>query len=72
MAWKKVEKYSLGYDIPNKKFLFDYQLEGSGTVQQIFPSPEEFVGLAEMFRTAGAVNFNTDGNYFATALKKVG
>ncbi len=43
-----------------------------GTVYQIFPSPEEFVGLADTFRNEGPINFNTSGKYFVTAAEEIG
>ena len=72
MAWKRVARYSLGFNIVSSEFYFYYRLEGETTTQQIFPSPEEFLALADMFRNEGPVNFNTDGNYFVTAPEIVG
>lgn len=72
MAWKRVDKYWLGYSITKKKFYFYYRLQGEGTVYQIFPSPEEFVGLADTFRNEGPINFNTSGKYFVTAAEEIG
>ena len=72
MAWKLVDKYRLGYSISKKQFYFYYQLKGNGTVYQFFPSPEEFVGLADMFRNEGPINFNTDAKYFVTAAEEIG
>jgi hypothetical protein len=72
MAWIKVESYSLGYSIKDKKFLFNYNLEGDKAVYQIFPTAEEFIGLADMFRNEGPVNFNSTGNYFTTDSEAVG
>jgi hypothetical protein len=72
MAWKTVDRYYLGYNIVTREFYFYYQLEGETTTQQILPSPEEFLALADMFRNEGPVNCNTDGNYFVTAPEVVG
>jgi len=72
MAWKIVDKYWLGYSLPKKKFYFYYRLQGEGAVYQIFPTPEEFVGLADMFRNECPINFNTDGKYFVTAAEEIG
>lgn len=72
MAWKKVDKYILGYSVRRKQFYFYYQLEGENRVIQIFPSPEEFIGLADMFRNEGPISYNTGGQYFCTAPEEVG
>jgi hypothetical protein len=72
MAWKMVDKYRLGYSIPKKEFYFYYSLQGETVVYQFFPSPEEFVALADMFRNEGPINFNTDGKYFITAAEEIG
>jgi len=72
MAWKRVARYSLGYNIVAREFYFYNRFEGETTMQQLFPSPEEFLALADMFRNEGPVNFNTDGNYFVTGPEEVG
>jgi hypothetical protein len=72
MAWKRVVRYNLGYSIPRREFLFYYQFEGETSVTQIFPTPEEFLALADMFRNERPINFNTDGNYFVTGSEPVG
>jgi hypothetical protein len=72
MPWKRVANYSLGYSIPNKHFYFYYTLVDEGTLYQIFPSPQEFVALSDMFRNEGPINFNTDGKYFTSAAEEVG
>jgi hypothetical protein len=72
MAWKRVARYSLGYNIVAREFYFYYRLEGETGMQQIFPSPEEFLALADMFTDEGPVNLNIDGNYFVTATELVG
>ncbi|MBX3641415.1 MAG: hypothetical protein KF888_13140 [Nitrosomonas sp.] len=72
MAWIRVDKYWLGYSISKKSFYFYYSLQGDGTVHQFFPSPEEFIALADMFRNEGPINFNTDGKYFVTAAEEIG
>lgn len=72
MAWKKVEKYWLGYGQPTKQFFFYYQLEGDNTVHQFFPTPAEFSALADMFRNEGPISYSTDGKYFVTASENVG
>lgn len=72
MAWKKVEKYYLGYGITKRSFYFYYKLHGENTVHQFFPTPEEFIGLSDMFRNEGPISFNTDGNYFVTASEEIG
>ena len=72
MAWKRVDKYWLGYSIPKKSFYFYYMLQGGGSVHQFFPSPEEFIALADMFRNEGPINFNTNGKYFVTAAEEIG
>lgn len=72
MAWKKVDNYRLGYGIVKRSFYFYYKLEGEGSVYQIFPTPEEFVGLSDMFRNEGPIYFNTIGKYFVTGAEEVG
>ena len=72
MAWKKVENYWLGYSVPKRSFYFYYKLQGENSVYQIFPTPDEFVGLSDMFRNEGPINFNTNGKYFVTAAEEIG
>ena len=72
MAWKRVANYALGYSIPKKQFYFYYWLVGDNAAYQIFPSSQEFLALADMFRNEGPINFNTNGNYFASASEQVG
>lgn len=72
MAWKRVESYWLGYGLPTKQFYFYYQLAGDSSVHQMFPTPEEFFALADMFRNEGPISFNTDGQYFSSAPEEVG
>lgn len=72
MAWKSVENYSLGYSIPKKQFYIYYKLVGDAVSHQFFPSPQEFVGLSDMFRNEGPISFNTDGSYFITGAEQVG
>ena len=72
MAWKTVDNYWLGYSVPKKQFYFYYKLANDSLVYQIFPSPEEFMALADMFRNEGPMNFNTVGNYFVSAAEQIG
>jgi hypothetical protein len=72
MAWKRVENYWLGYSLPRKQFYFYYKLAGETSVQQIFPTAQEFLALADMFRNEGPINFNTDGQYFVSAAEEIG
>jgi hypothetical protein len=72
MAWKRVANYHLGYSIPKKQFYFYYTLVGENATYQLFPSPQEFMALADMFRNEGPINFNTDGKYFVSAAEQVG
>lgn len=72
MAWKKVTNYWLGYSLDKRQFSFYYQIEGEAAVHQISTSPEETVGLADMFRNEGPVHYNTNGKYFVTAEEAVG
>ncbi len=72
MAWKKVDKYWLGFSVQKKQFYFYYKLEGENVVYQFFPVPDEFVALADMFRNEGPINFNTTGKYFVTAAEEIG
>ena len=72
MAWKRVESYWLGYSLATKQFSFYYKLAGESSVQQIFPTSEEYLALADMFRNEGPINFNTDGQYFISAAEEIG
>lgn len=72
MAWKRVSDYHLGYSIPNKQFYFYYTLVGDNVTYQMFPTPQEFMALADMFRNEGPINFNTQGKYFVSAAEQVG
>ena len=72
MAWKRVATYNLGYSVPRKQFYFYYTLVGESVTYQIFPSPQEFLALADMFRYEGPMNFNTVGKYFVSAAEQVG
>jgi len=72
MAWKIVENYILGYSLSKKQFYFYYKIKNENRVHQIFPSPEEFVALADMFRNEGPIHYNTTGNYFVTATEEIG
>ena len=72
MAWQRVENYWLGYSVPNKQFYFYYRLQGDGTVYQLFPTPDYFHALADMFRNEGPINYNTTGKYFVTAAEEIG
>lgn len=72
MAWKRVSNYRLGYSLKDKRFLFYYDLQGDTSTYQFFPTPEEFVALADMFRNEGPISFNTEGRYFITAPEKIG
>jgi len=72
MPWKNVDTYHLGYNITTKQFYFYYHLQGESVVKQIFPSPQEFIALADMFRNEGPISCNTDGNYFATSAEVTG
>jgi hypothetical protein len=67
MAWKKVASYSFGFGQSDKKFWVYYTLEGSGTAYQIFLTPTQFTALAQLLSSGAAINFETTGNYFATA-----
>ncbi len=71
MTWKRVENYSLGYSITEKRFYFYYTLVGENVTHQFFPSPQEFLALADMFRNQGPINFNTTGQYFVSATVQV-
>ncbi|HEX5716401.1 MAG TPA: hypothetical protein VF179_09590 [Thermoanaerobaculia bacterium] len=72
MAWKRVENYWLGYSLTKKQFYFYYKIEGDGSAHQIFPTPQEFTALADMFRNEGPINFNTEGKYFVSAAEQIG
>ena len=72
MAWKKVDNYWLGYSVAKKQFYFYYSLRGESVVYQIFPSPDEFSALADMFRNEGPMNFNTENKYFVSAAEEIG
>ena len=70
--WKRVENYWLGYSVPNNQFSFSYKLVDEDTAHQIFPGPQEFLALADMFRNEGPIIFNTEGSYFITAAEQIG
>ena len=57
MAWTSVASYNLGYSIPNKQFLFYYTLAGDNQVHQLFPSAQEFMALADMFRNNAQLQY---------------
>ncbi|SEK62761.1 hypothetical protein [Nitrosovibrio tenuis] len=72
MAWKTVERYSLGYNVQLKQFYFYYELEGDSTAHQLTLSAGDFLALSDMFRYEGPISFNTEGQYFATRPAPVG
>src|SRR5262245_14133529 len=72
MAWLTVMNYRLGYSIPRKQFFFYYELQGEAVVHQLFPAPDEFMALADMFRNEGPILFNTEGQYFVTGAEPAG
>ena len=72
MAWKRVENYWLGYSTIKKQFYFYYKIQGENSVHQMFPPPDEFLALADMFRNEGPINFNTDKKYFITQAEEIG
>jgi hypothetical protein len=72
MAWKGVVNYWLGYNVPQKQFYFYYKLADEIVTHQIFPTPQEFLALADMFRNEGPITFNTDGQYFVSAAEEIG
>lgn len=72
MPWKNVDKYYLGYNIVSKQFYFYYHCQGEASVNQIFPTAQEFIALSDMFRNEGPISFNSDGNYFSTSAEVVG
>ena len=67
MAWKQVESYSFGFSSADKKFWLYYTLRGASTTTQLFLTPTQFTAVAQIFNTATAVNYETTGNYFASA-----
>jgi len=72
MAWKRVLSYMLGYNIKEKQFYLYYALEGESATHQIFPTPQAFSALADMFRHEGPINYNDAGDYFVTGSEPVG
>ncbi len=70
--WTQVESYSLGYNVGSKEFYIYYQLKGQTVSNQLFVDAHTFMALADMFRNEGPVNFNSQGNYFATGAEPVG
>jgi hypothetical protein len=62
-----VTSYALGYNIPKNQFYFYYSLQGNPGVFQLFPDPQTFLALADMFRNQGPIVLNTPGNYFVSA-----
>ena len=67
MAWKKVESYSFGLSTADKKFWMYYTLQGANATTQVFLSPTQFSAVAQLFGSATSVNYQTTGNYFASA-----
>jgi hypothetical protein len=67
MAWAKVESYSFGFSSTDKKFWLYYTLQGAGSTTQLFLTPTQFTAAAQIFNAATAVNYETTGNYFASA-----
>jgi hypothetical protein len=72
MTWKRVDKYWLGFNYPKKKFYFYYKLNDDNNVYQFNVTPEQFLGLSDMFRNEGPISYNTDGKYFVTAAEGIG
>lgn len=67
MAWKKVESYSFGFSVADKKFWMYYTLQGSGgSATQVFLSATQFSALAHAFGAASGINYETTGKYFTT------
>lgn len=66
MAWKRVENYSFGFSVADKKFWMYYSLQGSGSSTQVFLSPTQFSALAQAFGSASGINYETTGKYFST------
>jgi hypothetical protein len=66
MPWVRVVNYSLGFSVAKKQFFLYYTLQGANATTQIFLSPTQFSALSDLFRNGDVVNYNTDGNYFAT------
>jgi hypothetical protein len=66
MAWVRVANYSLGFTVAKKQFSLYYTLQGEATVTQIFLTATQFIAIGDMFRNGGAINYNTDGQYFAS------
>jgi hypothetical protein len=58
--------------VPKKQFYFYYTLQGELGPHQFFPTPDEVMALADMFRNEGPISFNTDGQYFISAAEQVG
>jgi hypothetical protein len=71
MAWKRVLSYMLGYGVKEKQFYLYYTLEGETAAHQIFPTPQAFIALADMFRHEGPINYNDAGDYFVTGSELV-
>ena len=68
MASKKVLGYYLGYSYPDHKFRFYANIEGQGALE-LFPTPEEFSALADMFRNepqAVGIFYDDQDNSFGT------
>jgi hypothetical protein len=62
----------LGYGVKEKQFYLYYTLEGETATHQIFPTPQVFTALADMFRHEGPINYNDTGDYFVTGSELVG
>jgi hypothetical protein len=72
MPFKDVTSYNLGYNVARKEFHIDYTLARDNSVTQIFLSSQDFLAVADMFRNATGVQFNTDVGYFVSDAKQIG
>jgi hypothetical protein len=44
----------------------------ASAAMSLFPTPDEFIALGDMFRNEGSISFNTEGSYFVTSPELVG
>jgi hypothetical protein len=71
MAWRKVEKYSLGYSIPSKEFRLSYRFAGEGALHRPSLTSSEFIALADMFRNGGRILFDPNEEHLFTEEREI-
>lgn len=80
MASKKWKVTASDTAFERNSFIFIINSRTKINLYQIFPTPEEFLGLSQMFRNGlsqmfrneGPISFNTHNQYFFTGSEPVG